>query len=41
MINDLDISISFRKGVMKKILIAAILSMKASSSAFAFIGDEK
>jgi len=41
MINDLDISISFRRGVMKKILIAAILSKKASSSALAFKEVEK
>jgi len=41
MINDLVISISFRRGVMKKILIAPILSMKASSSALAFSEVEK
>jgi hypothetical protein len=41
MINDLDISIFFRRGVMKKILIAAILSRKASSSALAFNEVEK
>ena len=41
MINDLDISISFRRGVMKKILNEAILSMKASSSALAFNEVEK
>jgi hypothetical protein len=41
MINDLVISISFRRGVMKKILIAAILSMMASSSALAFNEVEK
>jgi len=41
MINDLVISISFRRGVMKKILFAAILSMKASSSALVFNEVEK